>query len=531
MSEGGNKLRTACRTSLSRGTGGCRAGSMTLRGNLLIRRIIATGAGIVSVPADLRTSRRLRLMMLEVMPESCFQLCTAHTAGLCCRTGSRRAGDMTLCRRDDGAAHRTNLIFRTRCIGAKRMALCRNALCPFFVTAAARRSLYAFFRASGRLCLHILTPIMPEGGNFLLRFNDHVTATAMDAFGFPRRSTRCRYRLIDDFYMIESFDVPRLRFPAARAFGRLDAVLRAGGSFRLRVFAPIMTESGNFLLCLDDRITTGTMRTVRQTRLRTCRRNGGIGHGNMPERRNRSCRFSAASAARCLFLAQRRTGRVLCLTIRTVIMPELRNDLLRFEHLTTNTAMTAFRRTVFRTRCRYGGICYNSMAACHVKYDAANGTSLRRYASRRRTGRMTFRRNTLRAFFVATGTRRSLYAFFRAGGGFRLRVFTPNMAERGNRLLRLDDGVTAAAMNAFGFPRRRTRRRNCRIRHRAVPQRRKRPRRRGAAARASCRLRARRRTRRQFGRRITAVVMPKCGICCIIHRHGASSASPISRTT
>ena len=212
-------------------------------------------------------------------------------------------------------------------------------------------------------------------------------------------------------------------------------------------------------------------------------------------------------------------------------MPELRNDLLRFEHLAANAAMTAFRLTIFRTRCRYGGICYNSMAACLVKYDAANGTSLRRYASRRRTGRMTFRRNTLRAFFVAAGTRRSLYAFFRAGGSFRLRVFTPNMAERGHRLLRLDDSITAAAMNAFGFPRRRTRRRNCRIRHRAVPQRRKRPRRRGAAARASCRLRARRRTRRRFGRRITAVVMPKCGICCIIHRHGASSASPISRTT
>ena len=212
-------------------------------------------------------------------------------------------------------------------------------------------------------------------------------------------------------------------------------------------------------------------------------------------------------------------------------MPKLRNDLLRFEHLTTNTAMTAFRRTVFRTRCRYGGICYNSMAACLVKYGAANGTSLRRYASRRRTRRMTFRHNTLRAFLIAAATRRSLYAFFRTRGCCRLHVLTPIMAERGHRLLRLDDGVTAAAMNAFGFPRRRTRRRNCRIRHRAVPQRRKRPRRRGAAARASCRLRARRRTRRRFGRRITAVVMPKCGICCIIHRHGASSASPISRTT
>lgn len=120
-------------------------------------------------------------------------------------------------------------------------------------------------------------------------------------------------------------------------------------------------------------------------------------------------------------------------------MPKLRNDLLRFEHLTTNTAMTAFRRTVFRTRRRYGGICYNSMTACLVKYGAANGTSLRRYASRRRTGRMTFRRNALRPFLVAATARRSLYAFFRAGGRRRLHVLTPIMAERGHRLLRRND--------------------------------------------------------------------------------------------
>ena len=212
-------------------------------------------------------------------------------------------------------------------------------------------------------------------------------------------------------------------------------------------------------------------------------------------------------------------------------MPELRNDLLRLENLTANAAMTAFRLTIFRTRRGNSGGGHDGMTTRLIKYSSANGTSLRRYTSRRRTGRMTFRRNALRAFFVAATTRRSLYAFFRTGGSLRLHILTPIMTESGHRLLRLDDSITAAAMNAFGFPRRRTRRRNCRIRHRAVPQRRKRPRRRGAAARASCRLRARRRTRRRFGRRITAVVMPKCGICCIIHRHGASSASPISRTT
>lgn len=192
-------------------------------------------------------------------------------------------------------------------------------------------------------------------------------------------------------------------------------------------------------------------------------------------------------------------------------MAKLRNDLLRFEHLTTNTAMTAFRLTIFRTRCRYGGICYNSMAACLVKYGAANGTSLRRYASRRRTGRMTFRRNTLRAFFVAAGTRRRLYAFFRAGGRRRLHVLTPNMAENRYRLLRLEHRSAAGAMAALRLACRRAGRSDCRIRYRAVAQRRERPRCRRVAARALGRLRTRRRTGRGFRLRITAPVMTQRG--------------------
>ena len=295
------------------------------------------------------------------MPEGGSKLRTANRTSLRRRTGRSGAGDMTLCRRNDGAAHRTNLVFRTRRIGAERMTVRGNGLRPFLITAAARRSLYAFFRAGRSFRLNIFTPIMPESRddflrledgvtaramiafgfprsrtrcryrlvddldmpesidiprlrfpaprtfrhpdaflrpgrgfrlnifapimpesrNFFLRFDDGITAGAMDAFGFPRRRTRCRNSLIDDFCMAESFGIPRLRFPAARTFGCLNAFLRTSRRFRLRVCTPIMPESGNFLLCLDDRITTGTMRTVRQTRLHTCRGNGGIDHGSM----------------------------------------------------------------------------------------------------------------------------------------------------------------------------------------------------------------------------------------------------------
>ena len=52
------------RTSLRRQTGSGRTRHMTFRGDLYIRRVVAAGTGIVGVPADLRTRRRLCLMML-----------------------------------------------------------------------------------------------------------------------------------------------------------------------------------------------------------------------------------------------------------------------------------------------------------------------------------------------------------------------------------------------------------------------------------------------------------------------------------
>lgn len=100
----------------------------------------------------------------------------------------------------------------------------------------------------------------------------------MNAFGFPRSRTRRRDCRILHLDMTESFDVPRLHFPAARTFGCLNAFLRTSRSLRLRIRTPIMSESGNFLLRFNDRIATATMRAVRQPRLRTCRGNGRICH-------------------------------------------------------------------------------------------------------------------------------------------------------------------------------------------------------------------------------------------------------------
>ena len=188
-------------------------------------------------------------------------------------------------------------------------------------------------------------------------------------------------------------------------------------------------------------------------------------------------------------------------------MPELRNDLLRFEHLTANATMTAFRLAIFRTRRRYGGICYNSMTAYLVKYGAANSTSLRRYARRGRSGGMTVRRNALCTFLIATTARRSLHAFFRASRSLCLHILSPIMPQSGNYFLRRDNRVAPRTMAAFRLTCHCTRRRNCRIRYRTMTEGRDCLRRRRTAARASCRLRARRRACRRFGRRIAAIVM------------------------
>ena len=222
------------------------------------------------------------------MPEGRSKLRAADRTNLRSSTSSSRAGDMTARGRNNFTANRANLVFHTRRTRTKRMTVRRNALCTFLVTTGTRRSLYAFFRARGRRRLHVFAPIMTESGNFLLRFNDGVTTAAMDAFGFPRSRTRCRYRLIDNLEMPKSFDFPRLRFPTACAFGRLNAFFRTSRSFRLHVLAPIMPESGNFLLRLDDRITAAAMRAIRQTRLRTRRGNGGIGHESVTQCRHRS---------------------------------------------------------------------------------------------------------------------------------------------------------------------------------------------------------------------------------------------------
>ena len=288
MTEGRSKLRTADRTSLRRQARCSRTRRMTLCRDLLIRRIVAAGTSIVSIPTDFRTSSCLCLMVLQIMPEGRNKLRTTDRTNLRSRTGSRRAGDMTARGGNNFTANRANLVFRTRRVGTKRMTVRRNALCTFLIASAARRSLYAFFCTSRGSRLHVLAPIMTEGGNFFLRFDDGVTTAAMDAFGFPRSRTRRRDCRILHLDMTESFDIPRLRFPAACAFRRLNAFFRTSRSFRLSICTPIMTESGNFLLRLDDSVTAAAMRTVRQTRLRTRCRNGGIGHGSVTQCRNRS---------------------------------------------------------------------------------------------------------------------------------------------------------------------------------------------------------------------------------------------------
>ena len=364
MTEGRSKLRTADRTSLRRQARCSRTRRMTLCRDLLIRRIVAAGTSIVSIPTDFRTSSCLCLMVLQIMPEGRNKLRTADRTNLRSRTGSRRAGDMTARGGNNFTANRANLVFRTRRVGTKRMTVRGNALCTFLIASAARRSLYAFFCTSRGSRLHVLAPIMTEGGNFFLRFDDGVTTAAMDAFGFPRSRTRRRYRLIDDLDMSESIDIPRLRFPAARAFGRLDTLFRASRRFRLRIFAPIMTEGGNFFLRFDDGVTTAAMNAFGFPRSRTRCRYRLIDNLEMPKSFDfPRLRFPAACAFGRLN-AFFRTSRSFRLSICTPIMTESGNFLLRLDDSVTAAAMRTVRQTRLRTRCRNGGIGHGSVTQC-----------------------------------------------------------------------------------------------------------------------------------------------------------------------
>ena len=298
------------------------------------------------------------------MPESGSELRTADRTNLRSRTSSSRAGNMTARGGNNFTANRANLVFRTRRTGTKRMTVRRNTLNPFLVTTGTRRSLYAFFRTSGSSRLHVLTPIMPEGRNFLLRFDDGVTTAAMDAFGFPRRHTRCRYRLIDDLDMTENFDFPRLRFPAARTFRSLDACFRASRRFRLRVFAPRMAESGNFFLRFDDGVTTAAMDAFGFSRSRTRCRYRLVDDLDMTESFDfPRLRFPAARAFRRLdafFRASRRFRLRVCIPI----MPESGNFLLCLDDRIAAAAMRAIRQTRLRTRRGNGRIGHGIVTQC-----------------------------------------------------------------------------------------------------------------------------------------------------------------------
>ena len=298
------------------------------------------------------------------MPEGGSKLRAAYRTSLRRRTGRGGAGNMTACSGNHFSANRTYLIFRTRCIGAKRMTLCGNALRTFFITAGTRRSLYAFFRTSRSLCLHILTPIMPEGGNFLLRLDDRVTAAAMDAFGFPRSRTRCRYRLIDDFYMAESFDIPRLRFPATRTFGYLNAFLSTGGGLRLRVFAPIMPERGDDFLRRQYFLATAAMAALRETRVGTGRRNGLIRHRRVSQGLNVAVTGRIAAQAFRRLDAVLRTSGSFRLNVCAPAMAKRGDLLLYLNDRIATRAMRTVRKARIRTGRRNGGIDHGRVTQC-----------------------------------------------------------------------------------------------------------------------------------------------------------------------
>ena len=130
MPESRFKLRTANGTSLRRYARRLGAESMTFCRDLLIRRIVAAGTGIVSVPADPRTRCRLCLMVLQIMAESCFEFRTAY---------------------------RTSLRRQARCSRTRHMTFCGDLLIRRIIAAGTGIvSIPADLRASGRLRLMML---------------------------------------------------------------------------------------------------------------------------------------------------------------------------------------------------------------------------------------------------------------------------------------------------------------------------------------------------------------------------------------
>ena len=209
--------------------------------------------------------------------------------------------------------------------------------------------------------------------------------------------------------------------------------------------APAVAERGDLLLRLDDRLAPGAMAALGQAGL-----GAGRGHRGIRHRAVTQCvhaarlRRLAAAASACLLagLGARCRRR---LDICAPAVAERGDLLLRLDARLAPRAMAAGGEARLRAGRGHRGIRHRAVTQC---------------------------RDRPRRLRAAARARRRLDARCRAGGRRSRHITAVAVAQRGHRLLRRQDGVAAGAVAALRLARRRAGRRNGRIRHGHMAQRR-----------------------------------------------------------
>ena len=443
MAERRCKLRPAHYAGLSRCAGRRRAGRMPRSRDLLVSRIVTAAARLVRFPADRRTRRRLRLMLDQVMAERRRKYRAADAASLSGGTSCRGAGDVTLCRGNDGAANRADLVLRARRIRAQRMALGGDALRARLLAAGAGACLDARRRTRRGRRLDVLAPIVAERGDLLLRRQHGVAAGAMAPLRLAGGGASCRLGRIRHGIVPEGIHAARLCLLAAGASACLLARRRARRGRRLDVLTPTVPERGDLLLRRQHGVAAGAMAPLRLACRRTSCGYRRIRHGIVPERIHaaRLCCLTAGASAR--LLARRRARRGRRLNVLAPGVPQCGHGLLRLDDRLAPRAMAARGKAGLRAGRRYGRI-------------------------RRRA--VTQRRDRPRRLCAAHRASRRLHAHCRTRRRGRLDILSPIMPRRGDLLLRRQYGVAAGAMAALRLAGCGASRRLGRIRHGIVPE-------------------------------------------------------------
>ena len=220
---------------------------LALRASRLCARCMTGGLGKHCIADQADLVLRARRRRARRMSGGLREHRAAGQARLRSKAGGRRARRMTGGGRELRTADRAGLSRRTRCRRARRMTGGRDLLVRRIVTAAARLvGLPADLRTR-------------------------------------RRFGRVLYKIVP-----ERRDRPRCRRIAARAGRRLRTRCRTSGGLSLRIVSVVVAQRRNRLLLLEHRVAPRAMAASGKARCRTGSGNGGIRHGVVAQRRDRS---------------------------------------------------------------------------------------------------------------------------------------------------------------------------------------------------------------------------------------------------